>query len=257
MCAISPLQKELLEQSNSINSSEKYKVVRTIDVVNMFREHGFEITKIKNSKVNLPEKQGYQPHQVRMALTTNKMEQGLRPEIVINNSYDTTRALSIHIGVYRLVCSNGLVALSDIIQPIKIKHIGSIADEVAAFAATYSDLEVSLMDSVQSIKDQTISDEAIIKLGQRALELRGSNPNDLEAAKEIALSYRDEDNGNGAWEVFNRIQENTLKGRFFFHTTQNQEKQVTVRKAKPISNIAKEQSINVGLWEKVEELIAA
>jgi len=54
------------------------------------------------------------------------------PEIVLQNAHDGTSAYKLSLGLYRVVCTNGLVVKSAGIEDIRVRHSGaaSLVDEV-------------------------------------------------------------------------------------------------------------------------------
>ena len=54
----------------------------------------------------------------------------VRPEVVLVNSHDKSSAYQLHCGLFRLVCTNGMVVSDGTFQRISIKHSGFNPDSV-------------------------------------------------------------------------------------------------------------------------------
>jgi CBS domain containing-hemolysin-like protein len=63
----------------------------------------------------------------------------------------------------------------------------------------------------------------------------------------ILEAHRDSDNKNTLWHVFNRVQENIIKGGF----------NIGERKARAITNPIADMVLNQGLWQLAEEYAVA
>src|ERR1700731_5292278 len=51
-------------------------------------------------------------------------------EVVLINSHDGSSQYSLQAGVFRLVCSNGMVVADSLLDAIKIRHTGNVIDMV-------------------------------------------------------------------------------------------------------------------------------
>jgi hypothetical protein len=90
--------------------STRYSFIPTIDVVNSLLAEGWNITRAKQQRVMLPEKTEFTRHILRLRRSFGPLAVGdVFPEIVLLNSHDRGSAYQMHAGLYRLVCSNGLV----------------------------------------------------------------------------------------------------------------------------------------------------
>jgi len=111
----------LLNQEGNYNMSDRYQTITTGRVIEEFKKHGMEFDSITSSGVRKQGKQGYQKHLVRMSYGEDK-EHGVKHQIVMFNSYDGSSSLQLQFGMFRFVCSNGMVAGEDLVDPVKIMH---------------------------------------------------------------------------------------------------------------------------------------
>ena len=61
--------------------------------------------------------------------------------------------------------------------------------------------------------------------------------------EDLLESTRKEDNGNGLWEVFNRLQEKVVNGKFNYALGKKE------RKARPVKGFKPQVKLNQDLWE--------
>ena len=181
------------------------------------------------------------------------------PRIILTNSHDGFHSFKFMVGLFRLVCSNGLVVATEQFADVSIRHINytfsELREMVAKAITTVSD-NISVMNEMQNT---ILNDEQKKALATEALKIRGGDNDDkpLKVAdddlEDILTPTRDEDNANDLWTVFNVLQEKIIKGNFKMISPTNQK----VRKARPITGLAKDLEINQALFRYASEMRAA
>ena len=68
-------------------------------------------------------KSEYAPHQVILRNKDIATVGDLLPQLIFTNSHNGIKKMTMDTGIYRLVCSNGLVVPTSITQSLSIKHI--------------------------------------------------------------------------------------------------------------------------------------
>jgi hypothetical protein len=133
------IKEPILHQLEGYNVSDKYQTIPTIEVIQEFQNFGFELDSIQAAGVRSMEKALKQRHMVKLKQETKMFNGEIQPQVIIYNSYDGTKALEIHIGFFRFVCENGLIAGTNDVQPIKIMHSNrNWQDMVHAYIDTYA-----------------------------------------------------------------------------------------------------------------------
>lgn len=181
------------------------------------------------------------------------------PRIILTNSHDGFHSFKFMVGLFRLVCSNGLVVATEQFADVSIRHINytfsELREMVAKAITTVSD-NISVMNEMQNT---ILNDEQKKALATEALKIRGGDNDDkpLKVAdddlEDILTPTRDEDNANDLWTVFNVLQEKIIKGNFKMISPTNNK----VRKARPITGLAKDLEINQALFRYASEMRAA
>lgn len=136
----------------------------------------------------------------------------LFPEIVIHNSYDGSCPLKVDMGVFRLVCTNGLVIKSADLGSIKIRHMGTpqevAFDVVKQFAANLP----KFTTAQEVLVNKVLTDDQMIDFAMKAAELRWKSAFTREEAEKLLEVARPEDEGSNLWVVMNRVQEKLMAG---------------------------------------------
>lgn len=166
------------------------------------------------------------------------------PRIIVQNSHDGFKSFKFMCGLYRCVCSNGLIVATEEFENIAIRHINYTFEELRRVVAeSIEKIEASLkaMDEMEKI---TLTNEQKAELVTEALRIRKNDDTikvDEDTIEDILTPTRKEDEENNLWTIFNVIQEKMMKGNFSLTNTKNPEK---VRKARPITGAAKDLEFN-------------
>ena len=244
----------VMTRTEGYEVSDRYNVINTGDVVNRFEKYGFEITSVDSGGVRNPEKVGAQKHMVRMK-SEYKMVGGLRPEVVINNSYDGTKALNIRVGLFRFVCANGLVVGSNLIPNLQILHSNnSWEDMINEFIDTYDEKYKLQQEWVQRMEGTTMSLDHAYHMAERALDIRHYDKrieNTAVDPLELLIAKRREDRGDSAWLRFNVLQESLVQGNFHKYDNTGE-----IRKAKVMTNVDELVRFNVELSDMFDMEVA-
>jgi Domain of unknown function (DUF932) len=174
-------------------------------------------------------------------------------EILFLNSHDGTSAYQLRIGIFRVVCTNGLIVSRSAFPTQCVRHRGNIVDEVVVGALQMTERFESLAAQIEHMEQRRLPKEEQLQFAERALELRFPNGADsgLEPAQ-LLTCRRTEDVGDDLWRITNRIQENLLRGGLRRRT-------VTGRliRTRSITAIAQDVRINSGIWDLAMEVLAA
>ena len=242
----------ILYQDRGLNVSNRYNVISTIDVVEQFQSYGFETTSVLSASART--KSGFQQHMVRMK-SDHKITAGLRPEVIIHNSYDGTKALNIRVGLFRFVCSNGVIIGENLVPNFRIMHSNNNWQElVNDFIDTYDEKYHLQQEWVQGLSDRQMGLDEAYHMAEQVLEFRHSDQRikmDVVDPLELLIVKRKEDRGDSAWHRFNTIQENLVNG--YFHKYDNEG---TIRKAKIMTNIEELIRLNTKISDTFGEVIA-
>jgi hypothetical protein len=176
------------------------------------------------------------------------------PQILLTNSHDGKNSFTFTPGLFRMICENGLVVATEQFADFKVRHMGY---DFEALQTTIRGIVESLpltVESMNKMKEIQLGEEQILALANSLLELRveGTDNTFNEIAVEQVLHpQRNQDYGNGLWEVFNRVQENIMEGNFSYLTVRGR-----VRQARKIKNFKQDLDLNKAMFNKALELVA-
>lgn len=193
--------------------SSRYNFMSTASVVHGLSYAGILPYSAKQSRTRTEGKAGYVKHTVRFRAPNAPLIVGdTIPEIVLTNSHDRASAFSLELGLFRLVCSNGLVTSSASFQSYKIRHIFSTADDVIGAVHAIIGQFPLLQATVGAWSNRPLSLDQQHAFAEQALGLRWEKDKSPFSYDRLLSTRRQEDVAPTLWTVYNRVQENLLKG---------------------------------------------
>ena len=249
---------------SKLGLSEHYSFVPTINVVNDLRELGYECVAAEQVKARKKTTNGYQKHMLTFEHPDHKVEGAEEyPQLLLTNSHDGGNAFTLSAGIFRLVCSNGLVIKTEDYGTARLVHKGysfeAVQELVKDFEETMSNVisKITAMKQVQLTKDQQIEfakQAALLRF--TAKSYNEDNISDVVDIDGLLNVDRKEDAGNGLYEVFNRVQESLVQGKYLYASSGKvKDADTKTRKARPIKNFKQSISVNQKLSELAFALV--
>ena len=169
------------------------------------------------------------------------------PRIIVTNSHDGLSSFQFRVGIYRLVCSNGLVVADEEFSAFSIKHKGYTFEELQTVVAqAVADLP-NKVEVLNKMQVRMLTTEEQTQLAIDAMALRATNPDAkyTEASiAEVLASTRKEDEGDSLWLVFNRVQESIINGGYSAAL-----RGAKIRKVKKLKSFERDLSVNQDLFK--------
>ena len=259
----------VLEQVKAHSSrSEKYHVIQTGDVIKQFEKVGFNAKLVQQEK-STSKYRGFGTHLIKLTHDDLKFEnilnQEIQPVLYFKNSYHGRTRAVFDLGLFRMYCLNGLI-LGDAIRTIPLVHRGNKTNDVknaieemrVLFQSEVAELVMTLKDTQMSRVDQ-------FEYAEKAFRQRLENRQDIIStnSEELLHSHRSEDNGNSAWLVYNRVQENLglnyrkrpegINLSYTYMKDENGEKIEKERNLSLLKNIGKVNTLNQYLFSEIKD----
>lgn len=230
--------------------SEKYAFIPTIEVVNKMRAEGFTPVQAMQSRTRVEGKEDFTKHLIRFRDTRqgDKPVVGdIYPEFLVTNAHDGGSAYKVDSGLFKAICTNGLVVGDSIISHINVAHRGK-ADGV--IDATYEIIEQmpKVIESVGEFSRLRLDAGEQRAFGTAALALRYDEAAPI-TPDQVILPRRSEDAEPTLWNVFNRAQENLTQGGARYRTATGRRARV-----RAVEGITENTRLNKALWTLAEEM---
>ena len=275
LCPVAFKDKMTKAEINRLGLSKHYSFVPTMNVVNDLRALGYEVVDAKQVKARKKSTNGYQKHMITFEHPKYKLDQVNEveisdgktetqvtkaeeyPQILLTNSHDGGNAFTLSAGIFRLVCSNGLVIKTEDYGSARLVHKGYSFEAVQELVKQFEETVGKVLDKITEMKKVQLTKEQQIEFAKKAALLRFTaksynedNIADVVDIDDLLNVERKEDAGNGLYEVFNRVQESLINGKYTYLGTKDKP-----RKARPIKNFKQNIEVNKKLSELAFELV--
>ena len=223
--------------------SSRYSFLPTTDILEILQDEGW--TAWKAQQVN-PRKwsKGHSKHIIRLKHEDLDMKSfGVGdsfPEMLLMNAHNGTGSYDLMGGIFRMVCSNGMVISESDFGKIHIRHIGFEAQQVVDASKELILNSSKVADKVNTWKEIELTPRSRSDFFADAAKIRFENP-DEGIVRDVSTVRRESDKGSDLWRTFNVAQENLIRGGFINGSTR--------RNVRPITSIQKDVKFNSELWD--------
>ena len=245
------------ESPTNPDVSNKYLFVNTETIIDDLEKLGWLPVQAAQRKGRKKEGTIFSKHMVAFQnpeiKITSKDGDDAYPRILLTNSHDGMQAFKFSVGIFRLVCSNGLVIADEKFSDFKIKHKGYTFGELRNVVKQAVEDLPNRVQVMNDMKNRTLTEVEKRKLAIDAMLIRAGVNNlryDEETIDEILEPKRKEDEGDDLWRVFNVIQEKITQGEF--HAALQGAK---VRKVRKIKSFEKDMKVNKELFKLATALV--
>ena len=264
LCPVAFKDKMTKAEINRLGLSKHYSFVPTMNVVNDLRALGYEVVDAKQVSARKKSTKGYQKHMLTLEHPKYKVEGSKEyPQILLTNSHDGGNAFTLSAGIFRLVCSNGLVIKTEDYGTSRLVHKGYSFEAVQKLVNEFVETIDETLTRITAMKQVELDKVQQIEFAKQAALLRFTaksynedNISDVVDLDDLLNVERKEDAGNGLWEVFNRVQESLVNGKYSYAMNGKvNAADSKTRKARPIKNFKQSIDVNKKLSELAFELV--
>jgi hypothetical protein len=242
--------------------SQRYTYIPTVNVIEGLMGEGFQPFKAIQGKSRVEGKQEFTKHLIRFrheSQTLANVNDSV-PEVILINSHDGTSSYKLIAGIFRMVCSNGLIVADSTVGSLSVPHKGDIVSQVIEGSFDIIGNSSRALDTTREWQNLQLTAGEQNAFAEAAHELRfadaeGEVTTPIQPAQ-LLNSRRNADNGNDLWRTFNRVQENVIRGGLhgMGRDANNRIRRVTTREVRGIDQDVK---LNRAMWmltEKMAEL---
>lgn len=238
-------------------ASETFQHITTARIVSALEGTGFHVSGMGEQRTRAAHRSGYQKHIVELKRDNWAIDANNQMRVLLRNANDGTSALFMTLGIFRLVCSNGLMVGNPIFST-RIAHSGNIEPKIAAGIEYLYNMGPKLVEQVRAMQERQLSDEQGRELMRRIVSLRA--PETTVSFTDIFSAQREEDKTSDVWTLFNRAQERLVRGNYGFRTMSTRGDGGTRlynRIARPIKGIDRLVKLNREAWNIATEYASA
>lgn len=244
--------------------SDRYTFASTETVIDDMSTLGWFPTEVHQRRAK-KEFSKYSPHMVKFANPDLRISDGdgdlSFPQIILQNSYDGRSSLKFTAGIFRLVCSNGLIIATAKFGELSLKHKGYSFDEMRNLVAARTESIPEQIQIMNTMKGKMLNQQEREDLAMQAILIRSNVPaENLDEFKgkidrltlaDILTPVREQDKGDDLWSTYQVTQEKMMNGGFKVQLGMD----ANIRKVKPIRSFEKDVDYNKQLFEVAMQLV--
>lgn len=238
--------------------SDRFQPIPTFRVLEAMRKEGFGVTEVMQSRSRDASRREFTKHLLRVSKTAYKPAKARRvgdvfPQVTLTNANDGSSAYHLRVGLLKLICLNGMTVDAGQADGVRVSHQGDVVSKVIEGSYRVLDDSIHAIDQAENWTGITLDARQRDAFAQAARVIRwgdaeGNLPDRLPiTTDQILRSRRHEDDRDDLWSVFNRVQENVVRGgiQAIQITPDNSTRRYTSR---PINGIDGDLKLNQGLW---------
>lgn len=235
-------------KADKTSTSKHYVHIPTEKVIDDMATLGWGVVDAK--QINARKRKGYQQHMVVFGNDDLRIDgkdgDTVMPRILMTNSHDGKNAFRFQAGLYRLVCSNGLVIADAEFANLKIRHMGYDLSELSTVINEIVEKLPLTVECMNKLQNKKVSEAQKVSFAKDALATRLSENQLKNFSTDDILAFleptREEDKGDDMWSVYNLIQEKLVHGMINYGVGIKQ------RKARKIKNFQQDMKLNQELY---------
>lgn len=246
----------VFQEQPAARVSESYAYLPSYEVLTGMLEQGFGVYEVAQARPYKADRDPYAKHMLRLRPPQTKRQVKVNdvvPELVLVNAHDGTARYYLYAGLYRYVCSNGMM-VGDTFYSLSVAHRGQLTRGLV-LEGSYKIIKESFPAMLQQVKTMQV---ATMKVKQQeefansAIALR--YPGEMTPVfkpSQLLAARRPDDEGNTVWSVLNRVQENIIEGGFASQSFLFA-RRTTIR---PVERVDARVNINRKLWQLAEQYL--
>ncbi|MDE8558970.1 DUF932 domain-containing protein [Pantoea vagans] len=227
--------------------SDRYTYIPTSHILTRLRKEGFEPFYACQQRVRDQGRIGHAKHLLRLRRHDQIIASEVS-EIILLNSHDGSSSYQMIPGQFRSICSNGMVC-GEVYGEIRVPHKGDIVSQVVEGAYDILNRFEAIEHSREEMKLILLDHREQVAFAETALEFRYDGQHIPVTADSVLQARRKADNPNDLWTVYQRTQENIIRGGLRGQTAKG-----SITKTRAINGIDGDIKNNRFLWSLAEKM---
>lgn len=237
--------------------SSRYSHIPTSEVLTSLRKEGFQPFMVTQGGSRIEGKAEYTKHMLRLR-HESAAEVGVGDtfrEIVLVNSHDGTSSYQLMAGMFRLVCSNGMVVgAGSGFDEVRVKHTGNVIPSVIDGCIEILNRLPEVSEQVREWSGLQLTEGERTAFSRAALAMRYEDTEAPFEADKLLTLHRREDEAPNLWNTLNTVQENVIRGGIGYVLRDEQGRRKQIRRTREVAGIDQNVKLNRGLWVLAEEM---
>jgi hypothetical protein len=236
--------------SPHISRSDQYQYIPTYKVLETLYREGFRAYQASQAKSRKEGGEEYTKHLIRMRHPDLMPINGIYPEINLLNSHDGSSAFKLKLGLFRLVCLNGMITGQDF-AGVSVYHKGDIRQEVLEGAFAVIKQGPRLLESIQELQETHCNEIEAEALAGSVLSYQYGEDEPPVEPFMLLQAKREDDKVDNLWTRYNVIQENCTKGGLPYRNSATGRRNTT----RAVRGIDADLKLNAAIWDLTQHML--
>lgn len=230
---------------------ERYLYVPTIEPLQAMMKQGWSVYEARQQRSRKEDRDPYTKHMLRLRRENDphfKVALGQDiPEVILINAHDGTARYHLRAGIFRFVCSNGMM-VGNTLAGFSIIHTKSSTTNLEVLEAgerVVTEKFPVMVEQRERMMAKVIDGDVQYSLATTALKLRYGSTMPPFQPSELLACRREEDRDPTVWNILNRIQENVLNGGWETRSVMFGRRSMV----RPVERVSAVVQVNAGLWD--------
>lgn len=249
--------------------SERFQPIPTIEILRGLANEGFVAVGAKQSTTRTPGKAAFTKHMIRIRHVDAMAKHAVGDtvmEMLLKNANDGTSAYDLMAGLFRICCLNSLVAQTDTIDTVKVRHSGEAMHKVIEGTYTVMSNAEQVMRAPQDWRQIAMNRDEAVAFAEAAHMIRFGEGDEegpvtpIQPVQLLTARRRDDTQRDNLWTNFNVVQENMIKGGLRGVRVNAETGQRRRMSTRGVTGIDQDVKLNKALWvlaERMAEIKAA
>jgi hypothetical protein len=226
--------------------SKEYAFVPTSKLIEDMGSLNWFPTKAMQVKVRARKeiREGFQKHTVVFSNPEYTLSETESPRIVVINSHDATSSFRFNLGIFRLICSNGMIVCTNNICEQRVEHSIYTMKEVEKSVYEYVHNFSEVAKDIETYRNTPIAYAQAEDFAAQALAVRYPDQKRRESSviqpQNLLEVRRSQDSIDNLWNLFNCVQENLVHPQS--HWSQPK------KRVRQLKNFSEDLRVNQALW---------
>jgi Domain of unknown function (DUF932) len=251
--------------------SSRYAHIPTSEILDGLYAEGFRPYKAVQSRSRIEGKSEFTKHMIRLRHPDAIANvSGNIPEVVLINSHDGTSSYKLLSGIFRMICTNGLIAWDEKFGEISVHHKGNIVHQVIEGSFEIVGQSQKALGTIENWSALQLTAGEQNAFAEAAHSLRfadadGKIDTPITAAQLLTprrmADRADDGNGHGwsrpapdLYRTLNVVQENAIKGGLSARRPGSARERGRVVTSREVRGIDQDVRLNRALWQLAERM---
>lgn len=244
---------EVLPATNTIDPrhSPRYKFIETKEIIECAQDLGFEVVSAMAIKKKDPLKQAYAKHQILLVNRNFSIPGEGYLSLWARNAHDKSSLFHAMLGFYRTICSNALISGAQF-DSYRLTHSGKAQFDFESVLQGAIAQAPKMIDTVERMKEKTLNKWQEDLFVSDAIHIfQSPESTSVINPESVTASRRVQDDIENLWTLFNRTQENIIRGGVSYRT-----KTGKICRTRGLSQLDRTAKVNRALWDLAESYLS-